>query len=174
MSAQRSDLEVLEERFSHLLQKEDSRGRSFRSLAGRELFRVERSGEKLHIPLSAQVVENLFGVTPFPLESSGDGSVIALNSTGEIDLICSLIEVLEEQAEEPVLKGPKKRPRRRKPALPALPPVEAKLPSSKLLTRALLVGVGILLVAFLALSYVLAQKDVQVDRERSIESLLRR
>ncbi|MFH1278715.1 MAG: hypothetical protein ABIK65_10075 [Candidatus Eisenbacteria bacterium] len=165
--------DLLETRFPELsVEKEGGGGRAFRSKRGGEVFRVDGSGRKLTLPVPRQTIEDLFGGLPFPVQSKDASSVVRLDEIVERDLLFDLIDALHEQ-------GVEKSPHPPVSGRPAAGPGQgAAAPAARsrsdLLARILLIGVGLLVAAFLGLSWSLAQKGVDQDRERSIETLLRR
>lgn len=164
--------DLLETRFPELSVDRGRGGRSFRSKRGGEVFRVDGAGRKLTLPVPRQMIEDLFGGLPFPVDSMEASSVVRLDRLPEKDLLFDLIDALHEQGMEgaPAPSGTDRTKGRGKSAV-----LRAAGPTrSRLLGRVLLLGLGILVAAFLGLSWSLAQKGVDQDRERSIETLLRR
>jgi len=165
MTRDSSRLASIEKRFPHLVDRPVRGGRSFRSPGGREIFRISSGGSQLTLPLPRRVLDDLFGGLPFPVESRNESSVIPLEEVADPELIYRLIEALEEQ-------GPGK-------AVPAgevarAPVAVRRAPRSTVAARALVVGFGILLLLFLAVSWTLAHRGLDQDKKRSIETLLRR
>jgi len=160
---------ILEDRFPHLVVKDEEGGRSFRSAGGAEIFRLEADGRRLRLPVSRKVLDDLFGGLPFPVESSDRASVVPLADVGEPELIFALIEALEEQAgaspghDEPKAAAPARR---------IAPEAPSRIPTR--LLRIALAGIALLLALFLGFSWKLAQKSLDQDREQWIETLLRR
>lgn len=168
----RSHLALLESRFPDLAVRKDRGGRSFRSVTGREVFRVDSTGSTLTLPVPRNLIEDLFGGLPFPVEARDSGSVVRLDAVAESDLLFDLIDALHEQGlEGPAPEAPLASLRT---ALPAPEKKAAPPARSGVLARALVVGIAVLVTVFLLLSWSLAQKAVDEDRQRSIQTLLRR
>ncbi len=173
MRSQSETLANLENQFPHLTVRKEGMDRSFRSPAGREVFRLEEGG-KIRLPVPRQLLEDLFDGLPFPVDSIGTESVIRIAEVPEQDLIFNLIEAIVEQGgdESSIIEstGPKAA------ILPGSEAARKKsgFPSWKIITRVLITGLAILTAAFLVLSWTLAQRGVDQDRQRSIETLLRR
>ncbi|MFH1681382.1 MAG: hypothetical protein ABIH26_12170 [Candidatus Eisenbacteria bacterium] len=168
MRVSASHRRILEERFPHLIERrEEGGGRSFRSVSGAEVFRLEADGRRLRLPVPRETLDDLFGGLPFPVESVDRASVIRLHEVEDAELIFSLIEALDEQAgavsgEEPA----------------ASRSARGSKPSgsrhSTRLVRIVLAAIAVLVTLFLAFSWKLAQRNLDQDREQWIETLLRR
>jgi hypothetical protein len=163
-------LRILEERFPHLVGKdEEGGGRSFRSSGGAEIFRLEADGRRLRLPVPRKVLDDLFGGLPFPVESSDRASIVPLPDVGEPELVFALIEALEEQAGASRDQSETEAAAR---ARPGTPRAASRIPTR--LLRIALAAIALLLALFLGFSWKLAQKSLDQDREQWIETLLRR
>lgn len=169
MRASTAGSRLLEDRFPHLVKKdEEGGGRSYRTAAGKEVFAIDPDGRKLRIPVERKLLDDLFGGVPFPVESAGEQSIVPLQDLNDPEILFALIEALEEQSGA-TMPGASD-------ASPASRPARfgSGSPRSTRLMRLAFAALALLLVVFLAYSWNLARRGLDRDREQWIETLLRR
>ena len=173
MRSQSETLADLESQFPHLTVRKEGRDRSFRTPGGNEVFRLEEGG-KVRLPVPRQLLNDLFGGLPFPVDSIGSSSVIPIAQVPDQDLVLNLIEAIVEQGgdESTVVESVGKKMARLSGSAAARK--RSRFTSWKIMVRVLLIGFAILTTAFLVLSWTLARQGIDQDRQRNIETLLRR
>lgn len=147
----------LEKYFSRLERITEGNAFSFHAPGGTALFHLDTGAKIVRVEGGGEFPELIAALPCLPDEKD---TVIPLDDIENVDSVIELIEAVERKAGEEIAGG-----RRRFGNI---------FPTAGFMKRLIIVSIGILIVSFLVMSYMLARHAVVNDREISIRTLLNR